>query len=325
MTVCTLWGNRCLHPVKIYNIDLIPYHCTRREKKGQPNPNQILFEAATGVKYLKSIRGRKKYYRRGGGGSSMISACILINMTSSLARQIIPPGLGVQLTLLAALRLEPASFSSHTKKRCQGFLIEINFIPWKSLKSLPPMGRPPLPRSISLTRVGLVLDGDVRMEAWNQVCGVTVTQQRTERRRWILGIWVRVCVCVCSEYCSFPSPLHVVRLSGYWIRWPDYPGLSCGRPLEAWEAPVAMRTAPSRTQHARMSFAHQGHEGSSEPAALSNKVPTGELLLTSIFQLWLFSFYVFFSSVFWHSTESGERLANSATPFRVFLFSFGFF
>lgn len=206
MTVCTLWGNRCLHPVKIYYIDLIPYHCTRRKKKGHPNPNQILFEAATGVKYLKSIRGRKKYYRRGGGGSSMISACILINMTSSLARQIIPPGLGVQLTMLAALRLEPASFSSHTKKRCQGFLIEINFIPWKSLKSLaptlPPMGRPPLPRSISLTRVGLVLDGDVRMEAWNQVCGVTVMQQRTERRQWILGIWVCVCVFAASTALS---------------------------------------------------------------------------------------------------------------------------
>lgn len=34
----------------------------------------------------------------------------------------------------------------------------------------------------------------------------------------------------------------------------------------------------------------------------------------------IFFLWFFLSSVFWHSTESGERLANSATPFRVFFF-----
>lgn len=63
------------------------------------------------------------------------------------------------------------------------------------------MGPTPLPGSISLTRVGLVLDGEVRMEAWNQVCGVTVMQQSTERQ-WILGIWVCVCVLAASTALS---------------------------------------------------------------------------------------------------------------------------
>lgn len=39
------------------------------------------------------------------------------------------------------------------------------------------------------------------MEAWNQVCGVTVMQQSTERQ-WILGIWVCVCVLAASTVLS---------------------------------------------------------------------------------------------------------------------------
>lgn len=246
----------------------------------------------------------------------MISACILINMTFSLARQIIPPGLGVQLTLLAALHLEPVSFSSHTKKWCQGFLIEINFNPWNPW--LPPCRPwpPTPPREYQLNPGRTRLrrggqDGGLKSSVWRD-------SHAAEHRAPMNFGNLSVCMCACS---SFPSPLHVLRLSGYWIRWPDYPGLSCGRPLEAWEAPVAMQTAQSRTQRARMSFVHQGHEGLSAPAALSNEVPTGELLLTSIFfNSGYFLFMFFLSSVFWHSTESGERLANSTTPFRVFFF-----
>lgn len=254
----------------------------------------------------------------------MISACILINMTSSLARQIIPPGLGVQLTLLAALRLEPVSFSSHTKKRCQGFLIEINFIPWKSLKSLAPMhpaahGPPPLPGSISLTRVGLVSDGEVRMEAWNQVCGVTVMQQSTEHQ-WILGIWVCVCVLAASTALSPHLFMYYVWVAtgsdGPTTRGSHAADLS--RP-ERLLLPCKRRRAERSVPGCRLPI--RATRVRVHLQLFPTKCRLENFCLRLYFSILVIFFLCFFlSSVFWHSTESGERLAYSATPFRVFFF-----
>lgn len=111
--------------------------------------------------------------------SSMISVCILINITSSLVRQIIP-GLSVHLTLCPAAGMlclppQPSSFLITPKG---GILIEINCIPWKPGSHLPvwALATQLAPESISLTWVTRCQGGG--REFWNQAqSGVTVMQQ----------------------------------------------------------------------------------------------------------------------------------------------------
>lgn len=111
--------------------------------------------------------------------SSMISVCILINITSLLARQIIP-GLSVHLTLCptAGMLCLPPQLGSFLIAPKGRILIEINCIPWKPGSHLPvwALATQLAPESISLTWVRCC-QGAGR-ESWNQAqSGVTVMQQ----------------------------------------------------------------------------------------------------------------------------------------------------
>lgn len=143
---------------RIYDIDHsgLPLHCS----KNCPKPNQILFEAATGVEYLKSIWRRKMlpWGRWMGGGLYDLSLhpdqyYILVSETNY------PPGLGAQLTRWApaaganalASLLGPARFWSHLRRGWWegGFWLRL-IASLESLAScqlgLWPPSRPPHPR-----------------------------------------------------------------------------------------------------------------------------------------------------------------------------------
>lgn len=157
------------------------------------------------------------------------------------------------------------------------------------------------------------------MEAWNQVCGMTVMQQSTEHQ-WILGI---ECVYVCLQRVLL-FPLTSSCTTFEWLLDPmaRLPG-ALMRPTSR-----GLRGSCCHANGAEQNAACQDVVCPSGPRGFECTCSSFQLsadwrtfAYVYIFQFWLFYFYfIFLSSVFWHSTESGERLANSATPFRVFFF-----
>lgn len=207
----------------------------------------------------------------------LIPACILINITSSLARQIIP-----RLSPPPAQQLCLSSQSSHfliTPKR--GILREINCIPWNA-GSLLPVWAPATPLaqgSISLTRVKRRGGCQGGGERWNRDAGWGDDE----------GFSGICCSSAAPERPPDPTarPPEFPRGRPLWV----FGGPRCHGNGAEWDAPHSAAGAPSLVVYFR-AFQWNNSKGNTRKPQLytsvSNRFPHRWQILKKLFSM----FYV---------------------------------
>lgn len=254
-------------------------------------------------------------------GCCMISVCILINITSSLVRQIIP-GLSVRLTPRPAAGMlcvspQPSSFLITPKG---GILIEINCIPWNSGSHLPvwALATHPSPWEYQFnpgkTQRWLPGRRNGALESSTEWCDSNAGWGVTLMDFWEFE-WTRVCLCLCARVFLFSPATSCTTPEWLWDLTARLPGIPVWLTSWGWRVllPCELHRAGCTTPGAFFPFEQRGCNHTCCSFPLVQTRPEKFALV----------YFCFLFHLVWHwSITRQEELVNNMTPARL-LDSFG--